>query len=68
LLRRLAKETDDSMQGILDKAVERYRRETFLRGANAEYAVLRRSPKAWKKEQRERALWERAMADGIDDK
>ncbi len=54
------------MQAILDKAIERYRRETFLRAANADYAALRRSPKAWKNELRERKIWEQTLADGIE--
>lgn len=58
LLRALAKEGDEPMQAILDKAVERYRRETFLRAANADYAALRRNTKAWKATLRERAIWD----------
>ena len=68
LLRQLAKEADESMQAVLDKAVERYRRETFLRAANADYAALKRNPKAWKEEMRERKKWEQALADGLDEK
>ena len=68
LLRQLAKEADESMQAILDRAVERYRRETFLHGANADYAALKRNPKAWKGELRERKTWEQTLADGLDEK
>ena len=68
LLRQLAKEADESMQSILDKAVERYRREAFLRAANEDYAVLKRNPKAWRKALKERALWEQTLADGTDEK
>ena len=66
LLRQLAAEANESMQSILDAAVERYRRERFLRAANADYAKLKRNPKAWKEELRERALWEQALGDGLD--
>lgn len=68
LLRQLAKEADESMQAILDKAVERYRREAFLRAANNDYAALKRNPKAWRKALKERSLWEQTLADGIDEK
>jgi len=57
LLRQFAKEADESMQAILDRAVERYRREAFLRAANADYLVLRRNSRAWKATLRERAKW-----------
>jgi hypothetical protein len=68
LLRRLAEEEAESMQAVLDKAIERYRRERFLRAANSEYEALRRDPKAWKQELQERAIWEQATADGLDRK
>ncbi len=68
LLRQLAKEAEESMQSILHKAIESYRREEFLRAANRDYAALRRNPKAWRDELRERALWERTLADGLDKK
>ena len=68
LLQQLAAEADVSMQAILDKAIESYRREEFLRAANRDYAALRRNPKGWKEELRERELWEQTLADGLDKK
>lgn len=53
------------MQSVLDSAIERYRRERFLRGANADFAALQRDRKAWKQELRDRELWETTVADGI---
>ena len=68
LLRQLAQDAGESMQAILDRAVERYRRESFLRAANADLAALRRNPKAWKEELRERQVWEQTLADGLENK
>jgi hypothetical protein len=68
LLRQLAKQADESMQAILDKAIESYRREQFLRAANREYAALRRNAKGWKEALRDRKLWEQTLADGLDKK
>ena len=68
LLQQLAVEADESMQAILDKAIENYRREEFLRAANREYASLRRNNKLWKEELRERELWEQTLADGLNKK
>jgi hypothetical protein len=65
LLRQLAEEEQQSMQAVLDSAIERYRRESFLRGANADFAALKRDPKAWKQDLRDRELWETTVADGI---
>ena len=56
------------MQAVLDRVIELYDRERFLRAANADYAALKSDPKAWEKELRERELWERAMADGLERK
>jgi hypothetical protein len=64
LLRQLAEEEQQSMQSVLDSAIERYRRERFLRGANADFAALQRDRKAWKQELRDRELWETTVADG----
>jgi hypothetical protein len=66
LLRQLADEADESMQAILDKAIESYRREEFLRAANREYAALRRNRKGWKEERDERGLWNQTLADGLE--
>jgi hypothetical protein len=68
LLRRLAEEESESMQAVLDKAIERYRRERFLRAANDDYAILSRDPKAWKQELQEREAWEKTSADGLEKK
>ena len=65
LLRQIADEEQQSMQAVLDKAIERYRRERFLHAANADFAALKRNPKAWKDELRERELWEQTLADGL---
>jgi predicted transcriptional regulator len=65
LLRQLAEEEDDSMQAVLDKAIERYRREKFLRDANADFAALKRNRRAWKEELKERELWEHTLSDGL---
>jgi len=65
LLRRLAAEEDDSMQAVLDKAIEQYRRDKFVRDANADFAALKRNKKAWKEELKERELWDQTLADGL---
>ena len=65
LLRQLAEEEQQSMQSVLDRALEGYRREKFLRAANADFEALRNDPGAWKEELRERDLWEQTLADGL---
>ena len=65
LLRQMAEEERQSMQAILDKALERYRRESFLRAANADFEALRGEAKVWREELQERELWEQTVADGL---
>lgn len=52
------------MQSVLDRALERYRRERFLRAANADFTALKQDAKSWKQELRERELWEQTSSDG----
>jgi hypothetical protein len=68
LLRQLAQEEEQPMLVVLERAIEQYRRERFLRAANGDFEALRRDPKAWKAELRERALWEQTLADGLGEK
>jgi predicted DNA-binding protein len=67
VLRALAKREGKPMQTILDEAIERYQRDSFLDDVNSAYADLRKDPKAWKEEQAERALWDKTLADGLKD-
>ena len=53
------------MQAVLDRAIEHYRRDKFLRDANADFAALKRDKKAWKEELKEREIWEQTLADGL---
>jgi hypothetical protein len=66
-LRRIALEEGESEQSVLDRAVDHYRREKFLRDANADFAALKKSRRAWSEELRERKLWDETLSDGIED-
>jgi predicted transcriptional regulator len=67
LLRKLAEATGEPLAKVLEGAVENYRREQFFAELNAAYARLQADPVAWEEELAERALWERTLADGLDD-
>jgi predicted transcriptional regulator len=64
VLREMAQVEHQSMQAVLEKAVEDYRRTRFLEDVNAAYAALKNDPEAWQEIQAERAEWE-AMPDGL---
>lgn len=60
----LAEYSGESLQTVLTRAIEEYRRKRFLEQANAAFAALRNNPKAWMQEQEERAAWDVTLTDG----
>jgi len=67
VLRELSARTGRSMQALLDEAIEQLRRRRFLEEANRAFQALRDSPRKWKQEEDERAEWEEAVADGLEE-
>ncbi len=65
-IRNLAKEFGESMQSIVDKAVERYKRELFLEGLNQDFRNLQENEADWNDELAERKLWENTLLDGVE--
>ena len=63
-LKGIARETGDSVQKVLDRAVEEHRRTLFLEEANKAYAELKENPQQWKEEQEEREIWSYTLTDG----
>ena len=66
VIKNLARESGESMQSIVEKAVARYKRELFLESLNQDFRQLRDDKKAWKTELEERRLWENALLDGVE--
>ncbi len=66
ILKELAAGSGESMQVILDKAIEQYRRQVFLQQANLAYAALRNKPEAWQAELEEREAWDVTLSDGLE--
>jgi hypothetical protein len=66
-LRQMAAESGTSLSRTLERAVETLRRQTMLEEANRAYAALRADPIRWSEEQAERAAWDVASADGLED-
>jgi hypothetical protein len=64
-LKETVAETGEPMIAVLAKAVETYRRRTFLEGLNADFAALRNDRRAWAEEQSERAAWDATLADDL---
>ena len=64
-LRSLAESEGRSMQDVLERAIENYRRQRFLEAVNAGYAALQKEPDAWSTYQSELALWDKTLLDGL---
>jgi len=62
-LRDLAVTSGESMQTIIDRAIEGYRRQSFIEQANKAYSALRENPEAWETDLKERLEWEATLAD-----
>jgi hypothetical protein len=65
-LRDLAAEAGETMQAVLDKAVEEYRRRRFWDQVEAAASDLRKDPAAWTEELAERRAWDATLADGLE--
>ena len=63
----IANNESKPMHVILERAIEDYRRKSFVEDANNAYAALRQNPKAWAEEQKERAQWDATLKDGLED-
>jgi hypothetical protein len=65
-LRSLAAEGGETMQAVLDKAVEAYRRHRFWDQVEAAAGDLRQDAAAWQEELAERRAWDATLADGLE--
>ena len=66
ILCALAEQTGQTMMGVLDLALNAYRRKVFLDELNAGYAALRADPKSWAQLEAERNAWDATLMDGLD--
>lgn len=65
-LSRIAAETGQTHQQVIEIALGRYERELFLDRMNEGFARLRADAAAWRDEQDERGDWENTLSDGLD--
>jgi len=65
LLRSIAEEEGASMQAVLSRALEAYRRERFIAEVNAGYARLREEPSEWYAMEADRSIFDAALGDGL---
>ena len=59
--------TGESIQAIIEDAVDSYARKLILEKANKAYEELRANPELWAQELEERKEWEVTLSDGLDE-
>jgi len=67
-LKMLADKAGESMPDTLDRAIDALFRRDFLHGLAEDYGRLKADSKKWAVEQKERKLWDRTLADGVEGK
>jgi hypothetical protein len=67
-LEELSKKSGEPMLYVIDRAIEEYRRRVFLEETNAAYAEMRKDEKASNEYDREIAVWDSTLMDGLDNK
>lgn len=65
-LKDLAAQENGSMQAVLEKAIEHYRRRRFLEQVNTAYAALQQDRKTWTAVEKERVQWDATLGDGLE--
>ena len=66
ILKSLSRENGQTMQSLIDQALEDLRRRKILEATNQAFATLKANKEAWKEELDERELWENTLMDGIE--
>lgn len=64
IIKGIAIEMGESMQCVVEHAVERYKRELFLENLNRDFDLLRNNGPDWESELEERELWNATLSDG----
>jgi len=66
ILRKLAAQEGQSMQSVLEKAIETYRRQRFLKEVNKAYSVLRQNQEAWTAMEKGLTELDSTLGDGLE--
>ena len=66
VLKSLTKEKGQSMQSVIDQAIEDLRRRKVLEATNSAFSALKADKAAWSEEPGERELWENTLLDGVE--
>lgn len=65
ILSEMAQQSGLSMQSIIERALELYRRQQMLAALNDAYAAVRNDQAAWNALEAERREWDVTLVDGL---
>ena len=63
-LSEMARQSGLSMQSVIERAVELYKRQQMLAAINDAYAAVRNDQVAWSALEAERSEWDMTLVDG----
>jgi predicted CopG family antitoxin len=63
VLKSMSRDKGQSMQSIIDQAIEDLRRRNMLEATNLAFSELKEDKLAWKDEVEEREIWENTSTD-----
>ena len=66
ILKTLSKGKGQSMQSVIDQAIEDLRRRKMLEATNLAFSELKADKSAWQDEAKEREMWENTLLDGVE--
>lgn len=66
ILKQLAKDEGQTMQSLIDSALEDLRRRKMLEATSLAFAALKANKTEWQEEVAERELWENTLSDGVE--
>ena len=66
ILKSLSQNKGQSMQSVIDQAIEDLRRRKMLEATNLAFSELKADKMAWQDETEEREIWENTLADGVE--
>jgi predicted CopG family antitoxin len=67
ILKTLSQGKGQSMQSVIDQAIEDLRRRKMLEATNLAFTEMKADKTAWREEIAEREIWANTLSDGVED-
>ena len=67
ILKTLSQGKGQSMQSVIDQAIEDMRRRKMLEATNLAFTELKADKTAWREEIAEREIWANTLSDGVEE-